>query len=633
MNSFRAALYARVSTEDRQAPEDSIAWQRSVAEGLIAGHGGRIVVEYLDIGVSRSLPWSRRPEAARLLDDCRGPDRPFDAIVIGEPQRAFAGAQFALTFPLFVHHGVELWVPEVGGRIDPDSEAHDLVMSLFGGLSKAERARIQRRVRNAMQTMARAGGRYLGGRPPFGYRLVAVRAHPNAEKARLGGTLNRLEPDPVTAPTVRRIFEQRIAGHSYNAITRALNEDGIPSPAAADPARNPHRDPRGWAPSAVRAILTNPRYTGHEVWNRQRRDYDLLDPTAPADGYVRRMRWNASDNWIWSPEPTHTALVDLDEWQRIQSSPTRQARAPRSNDVRYLLRGRVRCAVCGRRMAGTTRGNSRRYYRCELRRSRPGVSIDHPVDVYVREAPLIAALDDWLDELFSPEHAAATAHAIVDAAGHDATLSTEIEEARRSIEDARRKLTQYRNALDGGADPATITTWITETAEQERRALARLDALTAQAPPPLTPAEATALVRELGGMHELLETTDQAERKALYTALGVAATYDPATRSAALTVALPRGAENVSEGGLQVRGNAAAHASRVAPSVVGLVRTGIRMKRPQDPERIGLQAGRHRSRQGDELADDDAGRSQSRARRCDARRSVLRRRSVRSSKH
>ena len=35
-------------------------------------------------------------------------------------------------------------VPD-GGPIDPGSEAHDLVMSLFGGLSKAERRRIQHR--------------------------------------------------------------------------------------------------------------------------------------------------------------------------------------------------------------------------------------------------------------------------------------------------------------------------------------------------------------------------------------------------------------------------------------------------------------------------------------------------------
>ncbi|VAZ96638.1 hypothetical protein LAUMK35_03411 [Mycobacterium pseudokansasii] len=69
-----------------------------------------------------------------LLADVTGRDRGFDAVVIGEPARAFYGPQFALTFPVFTHYGVGLWVPEVGGAVDPGSEAHDLVMTLFGGM-------------------------------------------------------------------------------------------------------------------------------------------------------------------------------------------------------------------------------------------------------------------------------------------------------------------------------------------------------------------------------------------------------------------------------------------------------------------------------------------------------------------
>src|SRR6185503_7253855 len=64
------------------------------------------------------------------------------------------------------------WVPELGGAVDPGSEAHDLVMTLFGGMSKGERARIQMRVRTAMSALAQDTSRYLGGRPPYGYRLV-----------------------------------------------------------------------------------------------------------------------------------------------------------------------------------------------------------------------------------------------------------------------------------------------------------------------------------------------------------------------------------------------------------------------------------------------------------------------------
>ena len=385
--TFRAAFYARVSTEDRQSPADSIAWQRSVAAALIGAHGGEIVAEYLDVGVSRSLPWSRRPEAARLLADCARQDRGFDALVIGEPQRAFAGTQYGLTAPILWHHRVELWVPEVGGRVDPDSEAHDLVMSLFGGLSKAERARIQRRVRNAMQTMARAGGRYLGGRPPYGYRLVPVSPHPNAEKARVGATLNRLEPDPVTAPVVERIFTERLAGAGYSAIARGLNIEGIPSPSQHDPARNSHRNGPGWADSAVRAILRNARYTGHEVFGRQRRDYELIDLSSPAEGHVRRMRWNDPSSWIWSPEPTHEALVSRDDWTSAQRVNTSVKPRSEVDGAPLSAGGLVFCASCGRRMHGRTRGGTRRYYRCAARARYPGIADAHARDVFYLSSP------------------------------------------------------------------------------------------------------------------------------------------------------------------------------------------------------------------------------------------------------
>ncbi len=116
-------------------------------------------------------------------------------MVIGEPQRAFYGNQFGLTFPLFEHYGVQLWGPEVGGAIDPGSDAHDLVMALYGGMSKGERSRIKIRVRSAMAAQTATEGRYFAGRPPYGYRLVDAGPHPNPGKAASGKRLSRLEPD------------------------------------------------------------------------------------------------------------------------------------------------------------------------------------------------------------------------------------------------------------------------------------------------------------------------------------------------------------------------------------------------------------------------------------------------------
>ena len=81
----RFAFYGRVSTEDNQDPEASRNWQLTRARALIDKHGV-VVEQFFDVGQSRSIPWKRRPEAARLLAAIRaGPE--FDAVVIGEPQR------------------------------------------------------------------------------------------------------------------------------------------------------------------------------------------------------------------------------------------------------------------------------------------------------------------------------------------------------------------------------------------------------------------------------------------------------------------------------------------------------------------------------------------------------------------
>jgi len=42
--------------------------------------------------------------------------------------------------------------------------------------------------------------------PPYGYRLADAGPHPNPGMAAEGRRLHRLEPDPLTAPIVDRIF-------------------------------------------------------------------------------------------------------------------------------------------------------------------------------------------------------------------------------------------------------------------------------------------------------------------------------------------------------------------------------------------------------------------------------------------
>jgi hypothetical protein len=131
-------------------------------------------------------------------------------------------------------------------------------MSVFGGMSKGERNRIKIRVRTAMAAQAKDEGRFLGGRPPYGYLLADAGPHPNPAKAADGKRLHKLDLDPYAAPVVRRIFAEFIAGPGFYAIAEGLTRDGIPSPSAHDPDRNRHRCGIAWKKFAVRAILINP---------------------------------------------------------------------------------------------------------------------------------------------------------------------------------------------------------------------------------------------------------------------------------------------------------------------------------------------------------------------------------------
>ncbi len=74
------------------------------------------------------LPWARRSQAAALLAAMSDPDRGFDAIVVGEYERAFYGAQYAAMAPLFEYYGVQLWTPETGGPVDFGAGEHEQLM-------------------------------------------------------------------------------------------------------------------------------------------------------------------------------------------------------------------------------------------------------------------------------------------------------------------------------------------------------------------------------------------------------------------------------------------------------------------------------------------------------------------------
>lgn len=529
---FSFAFYGRVSTEDQQDPASSRSWQLARARQLIDPHGGEITKEFFDLGQSRSLPWKRRPEAAALLESFKRANRGFGAVVIGEPARAFYGNQFGLTFPVFVHYGVALWVPEVGGRVDPGSDAHDLVMNLYGGMSKGERNRIKIRVRSAMAAQAASEGRFLGGRPPYGYHLVDAGPHPNPSKAADGKHLRRLAPDPAAAPIVRRIFAEYLAGLGLFAIAEGLTRDGVPCPSAHDPDRNRHRCGTAWSKSAVRTILSNPRYTGRQVWNRQRREEVLVDVEDVALGHDTKLRWNDRAEWVWSRDVTHEPLITAERFAAVQGHLGMGANRPATRKARsaqrsYLLRGLLFCGICGRRMQGQW-NHGRAHYRCRFPNEYAlANAVDHPRTVYLREDQIIPELDRWLAGVFDPEHLPQTCEALAAVSGPSEADSARLEAARRKVSDCDSRLERYRAALDRGGDPAVISTWIAEVQGERLVALKVIESGTADV---LTPEDVRQLLSHLDDLLDVIIDAPADLKAKAYADLGVTLTYRPDER-------------------------------------------------------------------------------------------------------
>jgi site-specific DNA recombinase len=142
----------------------------------------------------------------------------------------------------------------------------------------------------------------------------------------------------------------------------------------------------------VHDILTNPKYTGHMVWNRRARK---------SGGNAR----NPVSEWIWSPEPVHEVLVDLDTFIQVQEvsghrlgsrtaagANTKHPQTRRS----YLFRTYLFCDLCGRRMNGKTR--QRVYYACAPKKAY--LPAGHPAagGVFVREDHLLEKVNAFLSD-------------------------------------------------------------------------------------------------------------------------------------------------------------------------------------------------------------------------------------------
>lgn len=395
-----------------------------------------------------------------------------------------------------------------------------------GGTSKQERALIRSRVRDGMTVLAQDGKRHLGGTPPYGYLLADAGEHPNPKKRALGQRLRRLEPDPVTAPVVERIFSMFAAGHGLKQIATTLTLESVPSPSAHDRERNPHRDPRGWAHTAIRAILHNEKYLGRAVWGKQARVEEFYDLDDVAAGYTTLQRWTDNERWVYGPEDAHPALVSRELWDAVharivarRAQGSTAPRSPRTTNVPYMLRCLLHCVICERKMVGTVAHNTRRYH-CLATQTRalPAYLSGHPKAVYVREDVIVRAIGHWLPTLADSDWLSTCNQPEPTQDARRNRLAARLNE----IDAATANLVR---AIETGTDPEVVQQRIAQLRAERQLTVHELSKVPAD--DLLTSADIDAIVNELGGLAAILEEAEPLDKMRVYQALDLRLQYQP----------------------------------------------------------------------------------------------------------
>jgi site-specific DNA recombinase len=412
----RVAFLARVSTDDKQDPTLSLPRQYANCDAALPD-GWEITVLFWDIESGRTeldhrgrgnaheriaVPLQRDGGLVDLLAEAEHPGRRFDVVMCESIDRIARRTHIGT----HIEHQLE----RAGVRLYAADEPIDLRGKRSTGL-------LTRRVKQGVAEWyvtdmlerswdgfkVHIGQGWNIGKPPYGYAAERV-DHPVPAKAAEGLTKTRLVPDPVCAQVVEFIYRLRVVERlGYDAIARRLNtnRDRYPVPEPTSQRRR-----RGtWSGSAVRDILTNPKYTGYMVWNRR---------ATKSGGRV-----NPPSAWVWSEQPTHEPLVSRDTFEaaarvaqirrgsRTEAGPNSAHRHTRHG---YLLRSYVRCGGCEQRMFGKTR-HGRAYYTCYPAANNAdrldSYPPEHPKAIYVREDAIIEALDHVVaTRVFGPDRAA-----------------------------------------------------------------------------------------------------------------------------------------------------------------------------------------------------------------------------------
>ena len=327
----KAAIYTRVSTDNQESEGTSLQTQLEACRNYCQNRGYEVAYHFNETYSGLTLD---RPKLNELRELVRSDD--IDILVVYCLDRLSRDPTHGVILQEELEkHQVAL--EAVTEDID-SSELGKLISYIRGFSSKLEAEKIKERTMRGKLFKAKEGHIPSGGGATiYGYDYVK-KAQPNGGRRVINDT---------EASWVKQIYQWLVnEGLSSNAITYRLRDLNAPS-----------KSGNVWSRRTVQQILKNPSYTGktyvfttakgHSQFSRPQEDWIEIDGVTPA--IISQELFDAAQKQL-----------GINRQKTVQNT-----------KHQYLLRGHIKCRLCGHTYAGsiTIRNkNNKRYvnliYRC-----------------------------------------------------------------------------------------------------------------------------------------------------------------------------------------------------------------------------------------------------------------------------
>lgn len=369
----RAALYARVSGDDRGKEGRNIEGQLKLGRDYALDKGYKIIAELSEDDRGASGYEIDLPQLNRVREMAH--NGKIDVLIVRELDRLSRNLAKQLI--------VEEELKRAGVRVEyvlanyDDTPEGRFQKHIRATVAEYEREKIRERMNRGRKQTIQKGNVIVSGRPPYGYRLV---------KQNGKAILEIIEEE---ARIVKLIFKWYIEETiSFGKISKRLSEMKIPTHSDTGTRRvccKKHKKYGEWSKSTISQIVGNETYAG--VWYYGKR--------ALMEG-----RLESKEDLIAVQVPP---IIDREIWEAAQLKKKENKRnAKRNMKNEYLFSKRVTCGICGYKMYGSSyRGEGRAYsyYRCKAKNDPELLrKCDLP---FFQTAKVDATVWNWLESILT----------------------------------------------------------------------------------------------------------------------------------------------------------------------------------------------------------------------------------------